>query len=384
MIARHDAGLDPHDLRAAGVRAGRQRRRPRRRAGRDPPDPRRPGDPAVHRRRVPGDARLAGAAARRVAARRDVAAARVEGVGVAVGPHVRHARRGQGCRQAVPAPPHRRARRPRARGHPGRHRPRRHPCHRPDAALMVRRAHAVVGHVADPDGVVRRGRRAQRVRAVRLAGTQLGRARRRRAGRGRAVRRRHDRVHVTVARRGRPHGAGDDDGGRDGRDRLDGGEPDGACGPGDGGRCPVAELRRPATAGDAVAARRRAARRAHDDHTGAAGALPARRRDRAGDRTAAPRRPAGDAIAAGVDPGDARVTEPRRDRTDACRACSTARARCVAPGPAPSSTSCATTCPTTRSVASTGPRRCGCSGRSSSSTAPSATRTSCSCSTTGG
>ena len=83
VLARHDAGLDPHDLAAAGVRPGRDRRRPRRGPGRGRRDPRRAAGAGVHRAAVPRDARHAVAHARRVAARRDRAAARGEGVGLA-------------------------------------------------------------------------------------------------------------------------------------------------------------------------------------------------------------------------------------------------------------------------------------------------------------
>ena len=137
MLARHDAGLDPHDLAAAGVRAVASRCRPRRRPGGDPPDPRRPGDPAVHRGAVPGDARIAGAAARRVAARRDVDAPRVQGVGVAERAQLRHPGRGQGRRQAVPASPHRVRPDLELEGTQADARDRRHPRHRADAALMA-------------------------------------------------------------------------------------------------------------------------------------------------------------------------------------------------------------------------------------------------------
>ena len=119
MLARHDAGLDPHDLAAAGVRPWPA-----------PPTSPRAGraiarirvDPAVlavHRGDVPGDPRVAVAAARRVASRRDDAAARRQGVGVAVAvasfvtPDEVKA-----VAKPVPASPHQRAPRPGARGHP--------------------------------------------------------------------------------------------------------------------------------------------------------------------------------------------------------------------------------------------------------------------------
>ena len=118
MLARHDAGLDPHDLDAAGVRAV---------AG--------AADLAAARRRLSAltveppvrayvvdlvrATRVAPARRPRgVAARRHRPAARVEGVGVARRPPVRHPRRGEGGRQARPATPPPAAPRGRARrGH---------------------------------------------------------------------------------------------------------------------------------------------------------------------------------------------------------------------------------------------------------------------------
>ena len=116
VLARHDRGLDPHDTAAAGIRpvataadiaAARAQIQDIR------------VDPAgagVHRRAGPGHPHRAGGHARRVAPRRGHGAARGQGVGLAGGPAVRDPRRGQGRRQAVPAPPHPAAARARARG----------------------------------------------------------------------------------------------------------------------------------------------------------------------------------------------------------------------------------------------------------------------------
>ena len=105
VLARHDQGLDPHDL---GVGRGPWPARPtwrrpgprwrpsgstRRCRPTSSPWPGRPGDsPSL----APGG----------VAPGRDHAAARLQGLGLAVRAPVRHARRGQGHRQAHAPPPH--------------------------------------------------------------------------------------------------------------------------------------------------------------------------------------------------------------------------------------------------------------------------------------
>ena len=137
VLARHHRGLDPHDVVAAGVRpvagvADLDRARLEVdavavRADRD----------AVHRGAVPGHAGDAVGAARRVAPRRRRAAARGQGVGVAVGPRLRHPRRGQGGGQADAAPPAADPSRARARGRDRRRRARLDPGHRAGPALRA-------------------------------------------------------------------------------------------------------------------------------------------------------------------------------------------------------------------------------------------------------
>ena len=133
VLARHDAGLDPHDVHAAGVRAGRRPGDAGRCARRDRGGARRPRGARVHRRLDTRDARVAVDHARRVTPWRGDGAARGEGVGVAVGTAVRHSRRGEGGRATGDAPPHPAARRARARGSDRRRRARRHPRHGADA-----------------------------------------------------------------------------------------------------------------------------------------------------------------------------------------------------------------------------------------------------------
>ena len=105
VLARHDRGLDPHDIAAAGVRPvataadlAAARAEDRGHAGRA-------AGAGLHRRARAGDAGLAVADARRVAPRRDRAAARVQGLGLAGRARLRDARRGQGGGQAGAAPP---------------------------------------------------------------------------------------------------------------------------------------------------------------------------------------------------------------------------------------------------------------------------------------
>ncbi len=92
VLARHDAGLDPHDVHAAGVRAVAG---PAVLAGcprRDRGGPRRSRSARVHRRFDAGDPRVAVDHARRVTSRRGDGAARGEGMGVAVRTALRHSR----------------------------------------------------------------------------------------------------------------------------------------------------------------------------------------------------------------------------------------------------------------------------------------------------
>ncbi len=137
VLSRHDHGLDPHDLFDHQDLLG-ELGRPRRGARRGRGAARRAARAAVHRLAVPRDARRSVAVARRVAAWRHRAAARVEGLGVAVGSSVRDPRRGEGRREARPPSPHRAAPRGRARGHDRRRRARQHHERGPGTALKGR------------------------------------------------------------------------------------------------------------------------------------------------------------------------------------------------------------------------------------------------------
>jgi MoxR-like ATPase len=128
ILARHHRGLDPHDVRAAGVRpvAGAA----------DLEAARRQVDlvdvqPTVQQYIV------ALCRATRESPSVGLAAARREGVGLAVRSHVRHPRRGEGRGQADPATPTRGAARAGARGRLRRRAARQHPRHRPRAPLIA-------------------------------------------------------------------------------------------------------------------------------------------------------------------------------------------------------------------------------------------------------
>ena len=127
VLARHDRGLDPHDIAAAGRRTGRRSGRPRGGPGRDRRLARRAPGARLPRRAVAGHPRLAGVDPRRVAPRQRRPAARRQGLGLVGGPVLRDARRDQGRRQAGAAAPAATPPRGRDRRHHRRHRPRRHP-----------------------------------------------------------------------------------------------------------------------------------------------------------------------------------------------------------------------------------------------------------------
>ena len=141
VLPRHDAGFDPRDLAAAGVRpvAGPADLAAARSAAADGPD--RAGGPRLRRRRLPRHPGLAVAVSRRLAARRDGPAGHVEGLGVAVRPRLRHARRRQGAGPADVAAPGQRAAGGGARRGHRRRRARRRPRRGAGPALSGRRWH---------------------------------------------------------------------------------------------------------------------------------------------------------------------------------------------------------------------------------------------------
>ena len=127
VLARHDRGLDPHDLAAAGVRPVASA-----------------ADLAAARQAIDGltveppvlayivelvrATRISPSLTLGVSPRgRRIAAARGQGMGVARRSRLRHARRGEGSRQAGAASPPAAPARGGARGRDGRRRPRRHP-----------------------------------------------------------------------------------------------------------------------------------------------------------------------------------------------------------------------------------------------------------------
>ena len=162
VLARHDRGLDPHDLEAAGVRAvarpGRPRRRPCSRS-----------TPSTSSRRCCSTSSTScgrpgcrpALTPRGVAPRRRRPPARLQGVGVARRPPVRHPRRGEGRRQAGAPPPAPAPPRGRDRGHHRRLRPRRHPRLGAGAALIRGRLRSS----SAPGGLLRR----LRLRSLRVA-----------------------------------------------------------------------------------------------------------------------------------------------------------------------------------------------------------------------
>ena len=111
VLRAHHRGFDPRDLKAAGVGPVANAERPGRRPGRGPRGRRRRSAPGVHRRPVPGDPGRAVAGAGRLAARRDRAAGRGEGAGLAERPRLRDPGRREGVRPAHPAAPGAAARR---------------------------------------------------------------------------------------------------------------------------------------------------------------------------------------------------------------------------------------------------------------------------------
>ena len=133
MLARHDRGLDPHDVVASGVRPVATAADLAAARAADRAAPGRGAGAGLHGVAGAGDARVAVGRARRVAPRRHRAAARGQGVGLAGRPRLRDARRGEGRGQAGAAPPHPAAARARARGRHRRRRARRHPRLRPGA-----------------------------------------------------------------------------------------------------------------------------------------------------------------------------------------------------------------------------------------------------------
>ena len=182
MLARHAEGFDPRDLRrgraSAGGRPGRAGRRPGARSRRCASRPRSwatsstSAGPPGRRRRCRSGVSPRGATA---------LLATVEGLGLAVRPRLRHARRREGARPADPAAPGQRAARGRARrGHA------RTACSTACSPPCRCRAE----HGADrPRRAARRARRAGRVRRAARWRDGADRARRARRGAGRRRRR---------------------------------------------------------------------------------------------------------------------------------------------------------------------------------------------------
>ena len=135
VLARHDRGLDPHDIVGAGVRAvagPAVLETARRQVAEVRVEPPVQGYIVALVRATTG---VAVGHPRCVAARCGEPVARGQGVGLDGGPELRDPRRGQGDRQAHAAPPRARAARARAGGDHGRRRARRRPRHRPGPSL---------------------------------------------------------------------------------------------------------------------------------------------------------------------------------------------------------------------------------------------------------
>ena len=380
VLARHDAGLDPHDVATPRECARSPARRPGRGPRRDRGSPRRSRRARVHRRPRPGDPRVAVDHARRVASRRGDGAARGEGVGVAVGPTVRDSRRGEGGCSAGDAPPHPAARRARARGSDGRRRARRRSsrrCPRLDDARDERaRPHVATG---------RRGRGAR----AHPAGAARQRLDPARGGRRRPAVGSRSSMQRSLPRR-RPSRSN--------------------------GRCPacshsVSKARCRGRSRTRSAARSEcrsptSSRRHCTPRFAAPGTHPVTRAGRPSAPRSAPRGEAGSRSATSRCAWKGRSGWPRgngRAPSRRCCACclpsraatkpsfgstapASSRSDCDphrAAARAPSSISCVSTRPTTSSGGSTGPRPRAPESSSSAPTAPSATRRCCSSSTAG-